>query len=155
MKSFAEFINESIVDIPKENLDPAVFMFPDGEGSPYLAPSIKKQIPPLNMVQAGVQMRLIIGLIPVMCSTIPATKRSIPIFISDQFWLPFAEYIKWEKLAVLVTPEEIDQIPKIIDQIISQDLVKGMVEYGQMCYNKYLGWDGVTTTIKKIIENEK
>jgi hypothetical protein len=79
---------------------------------------------------------------------------SIPIFISDEFWLPFAEYIKWEKLAVLVTPEEIDQIPKIIDQIISQDLVKGMVEYGQMCYNKYLGWDGVTTTIKKIIENE-
>ena len=33
------------------------------------------------MVHAGVQMRLIIGLMPVMCSTTPANKRSIPIFI--------------------------------------------------------------------------
>lgn len=77
---------------------------------------------------------------------------SIPIFVSDEFWLPFTDYIKWEKLAVLVTPDEIDQIPKIVDEIISAGLVDKMVEYGKMCYDEYLGWDGVTNTIKRMIE---
>lgn len=44
MKPFEKYIQESSVDIPKSNLDPTVFQFPDGGGQPYLQPSIKKQI---------------------------------------------------------------------------------------------------------------
>lgn len=77
---------------------------------------------------------------------------SIPIFVSDEFWLPFTDYIKWEKLAVLITPEEIEFIPKIVDEIISAGLVDSMLEYGKLCYDEYLGWDGVTKTIKRMIE---
>lgn len=44
MKSFETFIKESVIDIPRTNLDPKVFLFPDDGGKPYLASSIKKQI---------------------------------------------------------------------------------------------------------------
>jgi len=77
---------------------------------------------------------------------------SIPVFISNEFWLPFTDYIKWEKLAVLVTPDEMESIPNILDEIISENLVDGMVEYGKMCYDNYLSWDGIVNTIKKMIE---
>jgi hypothetical protein len=44
MQKFETFFQESMIDIPRGNLDPKVFMMPDDGGKPYLAPSIKKQI---------------------------------------------------------------------------------------------------------------
>jgi len=35
---------------------------------------------------------------------------SIPIYISDIFWLPFQEKIDWKKLAILCTPKEIPSL---------------------------------------------
>lgn len=40
---FNSFINESVLDIPRNSLDPTVFEFPDG-GNPIMHPAIKTQI---------------------------------------------------------------------------------------------------------------
>jgi len=40
---FSNYINESVIDIPRNSLDPSVFEFPS-EGDPILHPSIKMQI---------------------------------------------------------------------------------------------------------------
>ena len=44
MKPFDQYLKESVIDIPKPNLDPNVFDFPDDGRPPYLKPVIKKQI---------------------------------------------------------------------------------------------------------------
>jgi len=76
----------------------------------------------------------------------------IPIFISDEFWLPFEEYIDWKKLSLLITPDEIDKIPLIVDKLIESGEYKDMIEYGKYCYENYFSWDGLTNTIGKIIQ---
>ena len=43
MFNFKEFVNESIVDIPRDTLDPKVFSFPEN-GQPVLQTAVKKQI---------------------------------------------------------------------------------------------------------------
>jgi predicted nucleotidyltransferase len=43
MKPFNQFINESVLDIPRNTLDPTVFQFEDGK-PPILNPAIKQQI---------------------------------------------------------------------------------------------------------------
>jgi len=43
MKSFITYIEESVIDLPRNSLDPDVFMFQDGQ-QPILNPAIKRQI---------------------------------------------------------------------------------------------------------------
>jgi len=43
MKSFSNYITESVLDLPRNSLDPAVFQFDDGR-APVLNPAIKLQI---------------------------------------------------------------------------------------------------------------
>ena len=78
----------------------------------------------------------------------------IPIYVSDEFWLPFDDYIKWDQAALLIKPDRLLEIPKIIDELIETGKWKNMLEYGQECYKKYLTWNGSITTIKNIIEND-
>jgi hypothetical protein len=75
----------------------------------------------------------------------------IPIYISDKFWLPFREYINWNKLCLMISPDQIHHIPAKVDQLIESGEYKDMLEYGQYCYNNYLSWDGAVNTIGKII----
>lgn len=75
----------------------------------------------------------------------------IPIYISDEFWLPFRDYINWNKLCLMISPDQIHHIPAKVDQLIQSGEYKDMLEYGQNCYNNYLSWDGTVNTIGKII----
>lgn len=77
----------------------------------------------------------------------------IPIYITDEVWLPFNQYINWQKLCLIISPDEIDQIPSKVDQLIETGEYKTMLEYGRDCYNNYLSWDGAVRTIAKIISN--
>lgn len=77
----------------------------------------------------------------------------IPIYITDEVWLPFNQFIDWEKLCLIISPEEIDQIPSKVDQLIGSGEYKNMLEYGQSCYDKHLSWSGAVTTIANIISN--
>jgi hypothetical protein len=79
---------------------------------------------------------------------------SIPIIISDVDWLPFKQYINWNKLSVIVDPKDIKNIPKIVDELIdSKEYIK-MLEYGKYCYNEYFSEEGIAKTLVKIIQEK-
>ena len=75
----------------------------------------------------------------------------IPIYISDEFWLPFADEIDWEKAALLVKDTKIETIPKLVDDLIESGEYKNYQEYGKMIYDKYLTWDGTLNQIAQSI----
>ena len=71
----------------------------------------------------------------------------IPIYISDEFWLPFKEKIEWEKMCLLIVEDQIETIPLKVDQLIESGEYLNMIQYGQEVYQKYLNWDGCLNTI--------
>ena len=77
--------------------------------------------------------------------------QAIPIYVSDLFWLPFEDQIEWDKLAVLVTPDRINDIPKIVDGLLESGEFNNYLEYGKKVYDQYLSWDGTLSQIAKII----
>jgi hypothetical protein len=77
--------------------------------------------------------------------------QCIPIYISDVFWLPFADEIDWNKAAVLIDENSIDNIPSIVDNLLETGEYENYLEYGRMVYDKYLTWDGTLNQIAKTI----
>lgn len=53
---------------------------------------------------------------------------SIPVYISDKFWLPFKDKVDWEKLAILCP---INQIPSLYSKLksISDEQIQNMLSY--------------------------
>ncbi len=76
---------------------------------------------------------------------------SIPIYISDEFILPFKEIINWKDLAVLVKPNEIKKIPKIVDNILNSDQYEEMLAYGRYCFNNYFNFQFLDQYIKNTV----
>lgn len=76
---------------------------------------------------------------------------SIPIIISDELWIPFEDYIDWNRLALIVNPSDLDKIPQLVDKIIDSGNYQSMLEYGKFCYENYFSADGIPRTIEKII----
>lgn len=75
----------------------------------------------------------------------------IPIYISNEFWLPFTEYIDWQKMCLLIGEDEIETIPKKVDSLLESGEYNTMIEYAQEMHQKHLTWDGCLNTIAKII----
>jgi len=76
---------------------------------------------------------------------------SVPIYVSDVFWLPFEDVIDWEKAALLVHLDDVDTIPERVDAIIESGEYENYLEYGRMVYEKYLTWDGTLNQIAQSI----
>jgi hypothetical protein len=64
--------------------------------------------------------------------------QCIPIYISDEFWLPFTNYIEWDKMSLLIGPDEIETIPHKVDALLESGEYQNMIYYGQEMYEKYL-----------------
>lgn len=77
--------------------------------------------------------------------------QCIPIYISDEFWLPFSNYIEWDKMCLLITENEIETIPEKVDSLLESGYYQNMIDYGQEIYQKHLTWDGCLNTIAKIL----
>jgi len=77
----------------------------------------------------------------------------IPIYVSDEFWLPFSDEIDWNRACVMVKDTDVDSIPSIVDKLTETGEYKKYQEYGRMVYNKYLTWDGTLNQISKLITN--
>jgi hypothetical protein len=77
--------------------------------------------------------------------------QCIPIYISDEFWLPFTEYIEWDKMCLLIGEDEIESIPEKVDALLESGEYQNMIDYGQEMYDKHLTWDGCLNTIAKIV----
>ena len=78
--------------------------------------------------------------------------QCIPIYISDEFWLPFKSEIEWEKMCLLIHPDEIHNIPNKVDDLLESGKYQEMIDYGQEIYQKYLTWDGCLNQITKRVE---
>lgn len=75
----------------------------------------------------------------------------IPIYISDEFWIPFKDRIEWEKMALFIKENEIETIPYKVDKLLDSGQYQNYIDYGQEIYEKYLTWDGCLDTIADII----
>lgn len=80
---------------------------------------------------------------------------TVPIYISDDFHLPFTELIDWEKICILVKPEEIDDIPIKVDKILNSNLYFEMLNYGQYCAKKYFNYQFTINYIFKVLDKFK
>lgn len=80
--------------------------------------------------------------------------NTVPVYISDQFHLPFQEIIDWNKLCVLVHPNEIYQIPKKLDNILNTNKYAEMLNYGKFCYENYFNYDFTIKYISSFISRD-
>ena len=74
---------------------------------------------------------------------------AIPIYISDDFVLPYSDILDWNKLCLLIGLDEIDSIPEKVNKIIESNKHIEMSKYGKNCFKKYFNTDFMS---KKIIE---
>lgn len=77
--------------------------------------------------------------------------KCIPIYISDVMWLPFTNYIEWDRMCLLVKPDEMELIPQLVDELLESGEYQSMIDYGQGMYEKHLTWDGCLNTIAKMV----
>jgi hypothetical protein len=77
--------------------------------------------------------------------------QCVPIYISDNFWIPFTDYIEWDKMCLLIKGDEIETIPEKVDALLESGDYQNMIDYGQEMYEKHLTWDGCLNTIAKIV----
>ena len=77
--------------------------------------------------------------------------QCIPIYVSDEFWIPFTEYIEWDKMCLLIKEDEIETIPEKVDSLLESGEYQNMIDYGQKMYEKHLTWDGCLNTIARMI----
>lgn len=77
--------------------------------------------------------------------------QRIPVYISDDMFLPFAEEIDWNRLALCIGPEDIAKIPKIVKDSISSGDYLRRIEYGKSIFNKYFTFEGCIRNIERII----
>tara|TARA_R100000231_G_scaffold43851_1_gene37952 strand:- start:2964 stop:3842 length:879 start_codon:yes stop_codon:yes gene_type:complete len=75
----------------------------------------------------------------------------IPIYIGDDFWLPFEKEIDWKKLSLLIKHDEIDTIPERVNYLIDSGEYKNYLEYGKIIHEKFFTWNGCLNTIAKIV----
>jgi hypothetical protein len=79
--------------------------------------------------------------------------KSIPIYVSDEFWLPYEKEIEWNKFSLCINENQISSIPQIIDNIIKEKKHEQMIEIGQRIYEKYFTWESIIKNIVKKIES--
>ena len=75
----------------------------------------------------------------------------IPIYIGDNFWLPFENEIDWKKLALLIKHDEIDSIPERVNSLIDSGEYKNYLEYGKIIHEKFFTWTSCLSTITKMV----
>tara|TARA_A100001015_G_scaffold221532_1_gene249346 strand:+ start:2368 stop:3249 length:882 start_codon:yes stop_codon:yes gene_type:complete len=78
---------------------------------------------------------------------------SIPIYISDNFLLPFQDKIEWEKLALLIKLEDIDSIHKKVEKIINTNKHIEMLNYGKECNKRYFNMEYTSNYISDQIQS--
>jgi hypothetical protein len=77
---------------------------------------------------------------------------SVPVYISDDLWLPFKDEVDWEDFCVLVTPDEMDSLPQKLENILNSEKYNDMVLKGQYYYKSYFNWNKTIEQIQKFIE---
>ena len=73
---------------------------------------------------------------------------SVPVYVSDQHYLPWSDEIDWSEFSVLIKPDQIPDIKEILTSYSDQKINK-MVKTAQSIYDKYFSLDGMCIQIAK------
>ncbi len=80
---------------------------------------------------------------------------SVPVYISDEHWLPYTKFVDWKKISVLVRPDEIKNIPAILKKLLASGEYKVMAAAAKKAYDDYFSFESMFKWILKILEEEK
>jgi len=78
---------------------------------------------------------------------------TIPVYISDEFVLPFDDEINWNKFSVIIKKNKIGKLPKILDAVVNSQMYEDMLEELLIVKNKYFNFQSTAEYIYKKIEN--
>lgn len=73
---------------------------------------------------------------------------AVPVYISDDFCLPWSDEIDWNRLAILINSRDIEHIDYILSDV-TQMRISDMATYAQSIYDNYFTMDGVYNNILK------
>ncbi len=74
---------------------------------------------------------------------------AVPVFISDDYFLPFQDLIDWEKLCIFIKYGDVKKIKKTLTNILETGKYQDMLDYGRFCSDNFFTENFV---IKYIIE---
>ena len=80
--------------------------------------------------------------------------QRIPIYVSDDMFLPFTEEIDWERLAICISPDKMGNIPQAVDECISSGEYLDKIAYGKEVHDRYFTWLGCLKTIERIVASD-
>ena len=78
---------------------------------------------------------------------------SIPIYVSDEHWLPFNDFLEWEEFCILLKPDEISKIPFIVDNIIKESKHLEMITKGKKAHENYFTLEKTSYQIITYLHN--
>jgi len=78
---------------------------------------------------------------------------TIPVYISDEFVLPFDDIINWNKFSVIIKKNKIGKLPKILDDIINSQMYEDMLEELLILKDNYFNFESTAEYIYKKIKN--
>ena len=70
---------------------------------------------------------------------------AVPVYISDRFWLPWEDEVRWDDLIVKITPNQTPEIKSMLDNY--DDKREAMIEYASNIYEDYFSIEGVFNKI--------
>jgi|MDTB01.2.fsa_nt_gb hypothetical protein len=76
----------------------------------------------------------------------------IPIYIGDDLWLPFEDKVEWKKLGLILTEDQICDIPDMVNDLIDSGKYLEYVEYGKSVWKNRFSFAGCCDTIIETIE---
>lgn len=76
---------------------------------------------------------------------------SVPVYISDDFCLPWSDELDWGEFAILVDSKQIDQIDNILSNV-PERTHKRMTGYAANIYQRFFTLDGVYDNIIKRLQ---
>jgi len=79
--------------------------------------------------------------------------NSVPVYISDRFWVPWIEVLDWNEFCIFIPEEQIPNLHSILNSI-DDDTYKKMKSKIKEVYNEYFTLEGTCNNILKKLESE-
>ena len=76
---------------------------------------------------------------------------AVPVYISDDFFLPWSDELNWNEFCVIVDSKNLKQLPSILNSI-SEEKINEMADKAKQVYSEYFTLDG---TYKNIVKRLK
>lgn len=77
--------------------------------------------------------------------------NSIPVYISDNFWLPFNDKFNFEDIGILIQENQLEDLSSIIKDKSIKDITN-YIDNGKSIYNEYFTYEGCMKNIIEIIK---